>query len=146
MLENALDLIKEILKGDTSRYNIDYINNILKRNDFISALSDRGFKYNEILEEINLELNVDPNKWEAFNWDHRGNPRSYEEAFDNAVEYLEELISKNDYNFQLMDKPSQAHFNECHQDFMGALKRYKLNFYDILAEAGFQNDRFRKKW
>ncbi|MBY9008187.1 MAG: hypothetical protein KGD63_15715 [Candidatus Lokiarchaeota archaeon] len=139
-------LIKEILKGNTSRYDIDYINNILKRNDFISALNDRGFTYNEILEEVNLELNVDPNKWETFNWDHRGNPRNYEEAFDNAVEYLEELISKNDYNFQLMDKPSQAHFNECHQDFMGALKRYKLNFYDILTEAGFQNDRFRKKW
>jgi len=139
-------LIKEILKGDTSRYDIDYINNILKRNDFISALSERGFKYNEILEEVNLELNVDPNKWEVFNWDHRGNPRSYEESFDNAVEYLEELISKYDYNFQLMDKPSQAHFNECHQDFMGALKRYNLNFYDILTEAGFQNDRFRKKW
>lgn len=139
-------LINEILKGDTSRYDIDYINNILKRNDFISALSNRGFTYNEILEEVNLELNIDPNKWETFNWDHRGNPRNYEEAFDNAVEYLEELISKNDYNFQLMDKPSQAHFNECHQDFMGALKRYKLNFYDILTKAGFQNDRFRKKW
>ena len=138
--------INEILKGDASRYDIDYVNNILKRNDFISALSERGFKYNEILEEVNLELNVNPNKWEAFNWDHRGKTRSYEEAFVNAVEYLKELISKYDYNFQLMDKPSQAHFNECHQDFMGALKRYNLNFYDILTEAGFQNDRFRKKW
>ena len=138
--------INEILKGDASRYDIDYVNNILKRNDFISALSDRGFTYNEILEEVNLEFNVDPNKWKAFNWDHRGNPRSYDEAFDNAVEYFEELISKYDYHFQLMDKPSQAHFNEFHQDFMGALKRYNLNFYDILTEAGFQNDRFRKKW
>ncbi len=137
-------LIKEILRGDTNRYDMDYIKDILKRDDFISYLKERNLKYNEILEAVGLELNVEPNRWEIFNWSPDGNPRTYDEALINASKHLKKLME--DYNYEEEKIPSQEYIVRNHEDFHGALKRYNLNFYNVLEKGGFPDDKFRKKW
>lgn len=137
-------LIKEILKGDTTRYDMDYIKDVLKRDDFISYLKERKLKYNEILGAGGLELNADPNRWEIFNWSSDGNPRTYEDALVNASKHLKKLME--DYNYEEDKIPSQEYIVRHHEDFHGALKRYNFNFYDVLKKAGFPGDKFRKKW
>jgi len=138
-------LIKEILKHDTDKYDIDYINNVLKRNDFISALQERKLKYNEILGAVGLELNTEPNRWEIFNWSSDGNPRTYEEAIENAVKYLKNLFMNENYDFQT-NISSFTYLTNNHWDFLGALARNNLDYYGILTKAGFPDDKGRKKW
>jgi len=138
-------LIKEILKYDTDKYDIDYINNVLKQNDFISALQERNLKYNEILGAVGIELNAEPNRWEIFNWSSDGNPRTYEEAVENAVKYLKNLFLDERYDFQTKVS-SFTYLTENHWDFLGALARNNLDYYGILTKAGFPDDKGRKKW
>ncbi|KKN40408.1 hypothetical protein LCGC14_0733620 [marine sediment metagenome] len=137
-------LIKEILKGDTTRYDMDYIKGVLKRDDFISYLKERKLKFNEILGAVGLELNAEPNRWELFNWSSDGNPRTHEDALVNAAKHLKILMV--DYNYVKDKIPSQEYIVKYHEDFHGALKRYNLDFYDVLKKAGFPGDKFRKKW
>lgn len=137
-------LIKEILKNDTTRYKLDYINTELGRNDYTSALSARGIRYNEVLIELGLDLHMEPGRWEDLNWSSDKNPRSYNEALINAAKYLREFLEDYDYAFARI--PSQQFIINQHEDFYGALKRYKLTFYDVLRKAGFPKDKFRKKW
>ncbi|MBA7505481.1 hypothetical protein ES706_04149 [subsurface metagenome] len=138
-------LIKEILKHDTDKYDIDYINNVLKRNDFISALQERKLKYNEILGAVGLELNAELNRWEIFNWSSDGNPRTYEETVENAVKYLKKLFLDEHYDFQT-NVSSFTYLTDNHWDFLGALARNNLDYRDILTKAGFPDDKGRKKW
>ncbi len=137
-------LIKEILKFNTNSYDLDYINNVLRRNDFISALSERGIRYNEILVKLGLELHSDPGRWCTLDWNLDGQPRTYEEALDNAVKQLNKLLV--DYDYNVAKVPSQEFIVKHHEDFHGALKRYNLDFYDVLIKTDFPNDKFRKKW
>lgn len=137
-------LIEEILKNDTSRYKLDYINNMLGRNDYISALSARGIKYNEILKTMGLEMHSEPGRWGDLNWSSDKNTRSFNEALINAANYLKELMV--DYDYEIAKIPSQQYIINRHEAFYGALKRYNLAFYEVLKKAGFPEDKFRKKW
>ena len=137
-------LIKEILKYNTNNYDLDYINNVLGRNDFISALSERGIRYNEVLVKVGLELHSDPGRWGALDWSLDGHPRTYEEALVNAAKHLKKLMVGYDYD--VVKIPSQEYIVKHHEDFHGAIKRYNLDFYDVLKKTGFPDDKFRKKW
>ncbi len=137
-------LIKEILKFNTNNYDLDYINNVLCRNDFISALSERGIRYNEVLVKLGLELHSDPGRWGALDWSLDGHPRTYEEALSNAAKHLNKLLV--DYDYNVVKVPSQEFIVKHHEDFHGALKRYNLDFYDVLKKTDFPDDKFRKKW
>ncbi len=139
-------LLKEILRYNTKFYTIDYVIDVLGRNDFISAISQRGLKYNEILNAIGLDPNVTPQKWEMLNWRPSGNPRTYEEAFNNAIKYIRKLLLDEKFDFQSSFLPSHAYMKKYHEDFLGALSRYNLNYYDILTRTGFPSDKRRKKW
>ncbi|MFW9874565.1 MAG: hypothetical protein ACFFG0_15780 [Candidatus Thorarchaeota archaeon] len=137
-------LIKEILKYNTDDYNLDYINNVLGRNDFISALSERGIRYNELLVKLGLDLNSNPGRWDTLDWSLDGHPRSYEEALANASNYLNKLLV--DYDYNVVKVPTQEFIVKYHEEFHGALKRYNFNFYEVLKKAGYPDDKFRKKW
>jgi len=137
-------LLKDILKNDTSKYDLDYINNVLGRNDYFSALGVRGIRYNEVLVELGLELHSEPGRWEDLDWSLDRHSRTYEEALANAAKHLEELMV--DYDYEVTKIPSRQYIINQHEDFYGALRRYNLDFYDVLRKAGFPEDKFRKKW
>jgi len=137
-------LIKEILKDNTNNYDLDYINNVLGRNDFISTLSERGIRYNEVLVKAGLELHSEPGRWVNLDWSLEGHPRTYEVALSNAAKHLKKLLI--DYDYEIIKIPSQEYIVRYHEDFHGAIKRYNIDFYDVLKKAGFPNDKFRKKW
>lgn len=137
-------LLKEILKNDTNMYKLDYVNNVLGRNDYTSALGVRGIRYNEVLAKLGLEMHSEPGRWEDLNWSLDKHSRKYEEALANAARYLKELMV--DYDYEVTKIPSQQYIVNQHEDFYGALKRYRLDFYDVLRKAGFPEDKFRKKW
>ncbi len=137
-------LLEKVLKYDTTRYDLEYINNNLHRNDFISALSERGIRYNQVLEKLGLELNTDSKKWCSLSWSSNGTPRTYEYALNNAAKHLSSLLE--DYNYNETKMTSQQYILKHHQDFYGALRRYNLDFYKVLRKSGHPDDRFRKKW
>jgi len=144
MVLAARYLMKEILKYNTNDYDLDYINNVLGRNDFISALSERGIRYNEVLVKLGLNLNSNPGRWDTLDWSLDGHPRSYEEALTNAAKYLNKLLV--DYDYNVVKVPSQEFIVKYHEEFHGALKRYNFDFYEVLKKAGYPDDKFRKKW
>ncbi len=137
-------LLKDILKNDTTKYDLDYINNILGRNDYTTALGVRGIRYNEALVKLGLDLHSEPGKWEDLDWSLDKHSRTYDEALDNAAKHLKELMV--DYDYEVTKIPSQQYIVNQHEDFYGALKRYSIDFYDALRKAGFPEDKFRKKW
>ncbi|MCK4285221.1 MAG: hypothetical protein KAX18_03415 [Candidatus Lokiarchaeota archaeon] len=137
-------LLKDILKNDTTKYDLDYINHVLRRNDYTSALGVRGIRYNEILVELGLDLHSEPGKWKALSWNLGKHSRTYDKALANAANHLKELMV--DYDYEVTKIPSQQFIVNQHEDFYGALKRYSLDFYDVLRKAGFPQDKFRKKW
>ncbi len=148
-IEQAIDLaakylIKEVLKHNTNNYDLDFINNVLDRNDFISALSERGIRYNEVLVTAGLELHSEPGKWGALDWSLDRFPRTYEDALNNAAKHLKKLML--DYNYEKDKIPSQEYILKYHGDFHGALRRYDIDFYDVLKKTGSPVDKFRKKW
>jgi hypothetical protein len=139
-------LLKDVLQDDTSKYDMDYVSDVLGRNDFISILTERGLKFNDVLKAVGLEINVEPKKWEDFNWSPDGNPRSYEEALANAGDYLKKVFSDEKYDFQSNDVNSFTDLTKDHSDFLGALKNNDLDYYIVLTKAGFPNDKWRGKW
>lgn len=137
-------LLKKILKFGTSNYSMEYVNDALGRSDFISILVERGIKYNEVLEAIDLEILSEPGKWENLIWSEDGQPRTYEDALINAAEEMKRRLV--DYDYDVFNIPTRAYIKNYHEDFLGGLRRSNLNFSDVLKKAGFPDDFDRKKW
>ncbi len=142
----ATYLKNDVLKGDFSKYDQDYIIRVLKRSDFISAIKNRGFDFNEILIEANLSLNLETFKWEKFMWDESGIPRTKEQALQNAGDFLVSLIEDNDYDFGYLGAPNIEFLQSKHADFIGAVSNHNLLYNEILRIKGLKLNRENERW
>jgi len=109
--------------------------------DFFSALYKRKLKYNDILRKTELKINKDLNKYSLLNWNPSGNPRTKEQALENAVDYLFEKILtykvKKKYNLVKGECPT-SYINEksFHNFLWRGLYTRKLLYNEVIEKAG----------
>ena len=109
--------------------------------DFFSALYKRKLKYNDILRKTKLKINKDLNKYSFLNWSPSGNPRTKEQALENAVDYfLEKILTykvKKKYNLEKGECPTSCINEKSFHNFLWrGLYTRNLLYNEVIEKAG----------
>jgi len=113
---------------------------VLRFQDFLGAISNRGMNYNMILRKVGLRPNRDPSKWSKLNWGRNGKPRSYKQAIKESSKFLKSLIDKNfrkKYGLGIDEAPTAHLSDKQFKNFISALTARRLLYNDVLEEAGY---------
>lgn len=151
VVKNAADYLKNniITNGFLKEYNLkqdegpkrEYIKEA-GRYDFIRALQERHIPYNKVLIKAGLTINRRIGVWNFLNWSEDENPRTYDEAVENAANYLlNNVISKNfkkKYNIEEGIAPPIPLLEKTYNDFISAFYYRKISYNDIKYKAGLK--------
>jgi len=126
---------------------------ILKKNgynDFCSAINHRKIKYNDILLDLGLIINVDKKKWGSLDIDEDGKQLSYKARVKQAAEHLKNKILTEEfykrYNLKDNESPKLNKLRIEHSSFVNAIIDRGILYNDILRELGFKLNLDTSKW
>lgn len=119
--------------------------------DFYGGFNSRGLRYSEIVISAGLKPAIILNKWAFLDWSNIGIPQTYNQAVQNAVQFMLNDILTDDFkaNYGLVgnDAPKREEINESgHKDFTSALAYRKIFYNDILRELGLGFNRNTGRW
>ncbi len=109
---------------------------------FFQAMYRRGLNYYDVVEKAGLVV-VDKYKdWSFLDWGKDGNPRSYEEAVQNAADHLLNNVMTEEFKRKNKIKenraPSSNQIKQEFPDFSGAIYMRHISYKDVRTATGLK--------
>ena len=156
-LINAAEYFKNNVLNEEFRKNVDLQINeaptrdvIRRYSPFISTIENLGISYTELLKEAGLNLNKEVGKWDFLKTDKDGNLLTQELSEEAAVNYLKNILLKEEfiekYPLKGNQAPTIAILSENHSDFIVVIGKLNFTYNDLLVKAELEVNKYKGKW
>jgi hypothetical protein len=156
-LSKAAEYFKNNVLHEEFRKNMDLQINeaplrdvIRNYSPFISTIENIGITYTELLKEAGFNVNKEVGKWRFLKMDKDGNLLSLEQSKQAAVNYLKDILLKEEfiekYHLKGNQAPTQAMLSENYTDFVVVIGKLNFTYNDLLAKAKFEVNKYKGKW